>query len=130
MRAGLAKAGLVADAGRVSDALCECLAAGARIPGAVASWTTMVEQVFVPAGRGLWARDSVGTHALAPELGRLDQPTLFLWGDKDPLGAPAVGASLASGMANGRLEVVADAGHLPWLDQPKFCADALLEFLS
>jgi pimeloyl-ACP methyl ester carboxylesterase len=130
VRAGFAKSRLVADPRRPSDVLCECLAAGARIPGATTTWTTMVEQIFVPAGCGLWARDSLGTHKLAPELAALDQPTLFLWGEKDPLGAPSVGESLAASMPNARLEVVADAGHLPWLDQPKVCADVLLEFLS
>ena len=130
IRAGFAKSKLVADPDRPSDALCECLAAGGRIPGATTSWTTMVEQVFVPTGWGLLARHSLGTHTLASELPRLDHPTLFLWGDKDPLGTPAVGQSLAALMANARVEVVADAGHLPWLDQPKVCADALIEFLA
>ena len=130
VRAGFAKSKLVAHPNRPSDALCECLAAGAQIPGATTAWTTMVERVFVPAGWGIGAKGSLGTHKLAPELPRLDLPTLFLWGDKDPLGEPAVGESLAALMANARFEMVADAGHLPWLDQPKVCADALLEFLS
>jgi pimeloyl-ACP methyl ester carboxylesterase len=130
VRAGFAKSKLVADPGRVSDALCECLAAGAWIPGATTSWTTMVERVFVPAGWGMLARDSLGTHKLASELPHLEQPTLFLWGDKDPLGAPSVGQSLAAVMPHARVQVVADAGHLPWLDQPKICADAVVEFLS
>ena len=130
VRAGFAKSKLVAHPDRPSDALCECLAAGAQVPGATTSWTTMVERIFVPAGRGLRAKDSLGTHKLAPELPQVEQPTLFLWGDKDPLGSPEVGASLAALMPNARLEVVADAGHLPWLDQPKICGDALVEFLS
>ncbi len=130
VRAGFAKAKLVADVGRMPDVLCECLAAGAQIPGATTSWITMVERVFVPAGWGLLARQSLGTHKLAPELPCLDQPTLFLWGDKDPLGAPPAGVALAASMPNARLEVVADAGHLVWLDQPKVCADALVDFLS
>lgn len=129
-RATFTKSRLVADPNRLSDALCECLAAGGRIPGATASWTSMVERIFVPAGRGLWARDSLGTHKLTAELPRLDQPTLFLWGDKDPLGGPEVGASLAALMARARLQVVVDAAHLPWLDQPQVCAAALLEFLA
>lgn len=130
VRAGFAKSRLVVDPNRPSDVLCECLATGALIPGATTSWTTMVERVFLPAGWGLGARDSLGTHQLTAELPRLDHRTLFLWGDKDPLGAPAVGASLAALMPNARLEVVADAGHLPWLDQPEVCAAALTEFLA
>lgn len=129
VRAGFARSKLVADPSRPSDALCECLAAGARIPGATTSWTTMVERIFIPAGCGLWAKDSLGTHKLAPELPDLDLPTLFVWGEEDPLGAPPVGQSMAASMPNARLDVVADAGHLPWLDQPQICADALLGFL-
>jgi pimeloyl-ACP methyl ester carboxylesterase len=129
-RAALTKNKLVADPDRLSDALCECLAAGGRIPGATTSWTSMVERIFVPAGRGLWAQDSLGTHKLTAELAHLDQPTLFLWGDKDPLGSPEVGASLAALMPQARLQVVEDAGHLPWLDKPQVCAAALLKLLA
>lgn len=130
LRAGFAKAKLVAHPDRASDLLCECLAAGSRLPGATTSWTTMVEQIFVPAGRGLAAKDSLGTHKLAPELARLKQPTLFLWGEKDPLGSPELGKPLAAAMLHARLQVVPDAGHLPWIDQPTLCAEALSEFLS
>ena len=129
-RAGLARGRLVADPSRPSETLLECLAAAARLPGAVRSWTTMVEQVFVPPGRGLFARDTLGTHAMVPELGRLTAPTLFVWGDKDPLGTPDIGRMLAGKMPDARLEVVDDAGHLPWLDHPKACADAIATFLA
>jgi pimeloyl-ACP methyl ester carboxylesterase len=54
-RAGLVRSGLVADASRVPDELLECLVAGGRLPGAVQSWTTMVERAFAPAGLGLLA---------------------------------------------------------------------------
>lgn len=130
LRASFAKGKLLTDPDRVTDALGECLAAGAQIAGATTAWTTMVEQIFVPAGRGLRATDSLGTHKLAPELPYLEVPTLFLWGDQDPLGSPETGRVFAESMPSGQLEVVADAGHLPWIDQPKICADALASFLA
>ena len=70
------------------------------------------------------------THALLPDLERLTTPTLFLWGDKDPLGTPDDGRRLAERMPHARLEVVRDASHLVWLDQPKTCADAVTAFLD
>ncbi len=129
-RRGLAKSRLVADPNRVPDTLLECFAAAAHLPGAVNSWTSMVEQVFVPAGLGLFARETTVTHALIPELDRLVAPTLFLWGDKDPLGSPDDGRKLAAHMPYAELRVVEDAGHLPWLDQPEVCAEAILAFLG
>jgi pimeloyl-ACP methyl ester carboxylesterase len=129
-RAGLARSRLVADAGRVPEALLDCFAAGARLPGAVRSWTTMVERAFTPAGLGLLASRMTLTHALLPELGRLTAPTLFLWGDKDPLGTPDDGRRLVARMPNARLEVVRDASHLVWLDQPDACAEAVTAFLD
>jgi pimeloyl-ACP methyl ester carboxylesterase len=129
-RAGLGRSGLVADASRVSDELLECLAAGARLPGAVQAWTTMVERAFAPAGLGLLANRMTLSHALLPDLHRLTAPTLFLWGDQDPLGTPDDGRRLAERMPHARLEVVRDASHLVWLDQPEACADAVSAFLD
>jgi pimeloyl-ACP methyl ester carboxylesterase len=129
-RAALARSGLVARPERIPEDLLECLAAAGQLPGAVQSWTTMVEQAFAPAGMGLLARRMTLTHALLPELDGLTAPTLFLWGDRDPLGSPEVGRVLAESMPHARLEVVQDAGHLAWLDQPELCAQAVADFLS
>jgi pimeloyl-ACP methyl ester carboxylesterase len=129
-RAGLARSRLVADPVRVSATLLECFAAGAQLPGAVRSWKTMVEQAFIPRGMGLFAKTTTITHALVPELEKLSAPTLFLWGDKDPLGSPDTGRLLAGRMPDARLEVVADASHLVWLDQPDACAEAVAAFLT
>jgi pimeloyl-ACP methyl ester carboxylesterase len=129
-RAVLARGRLLADPGRASDVMLECVAAGARMPGASRSFRTMVERIFVPAGSGIFASGSLGTHALKPELGRLAAPTLFLWGDKDPLGTPDDGRTLVERMPNARLQAVEDAGHLPWLEWPDVCADAVGPFLA
>jgi len=129
-RAGLARSRLVAEPSRVDDALLDCFAAAARLPGAVRSWRTMVEQAFVPPGLGMLARKMTVTHALLPELGQLTAPTLLLWGDRDPLGTPDAGRALADSMPNARLQVVEDAGHLPWLDQPVYCGQVAAAFLA
>jgi pimeloyl-ACP methyl ester carboxylesterase len=129
-RRGLAKARLVADPSRVSEALLSCMAAASQLPGAVYSWRTMVERAFDPPGWGLFARRTLATHSLMPDLHRLTAPTLFLWGDKDPLGTPDAGRALAKRMPNAEVRVVADASHLIWLDQPEACAHAVTAFLG
>ena len=129
-RATLTRGGLVADVRRIPDDLIECFTAGAHLPGAVESWLTMVERAFRPAGAGLFTNDTTLTHALRGELKTLAPPTLFLWGEKDPLGPPSRGRELAALMPNGRAVEVPDAGHLPWLDQPEFCARHIEEFLA
>jgi pimeloyl-ACP methyl ester carboxylesterase len=128
-RKALARGHLVADAGRVPEPLLECMAEGARLPGATVSWITMVERAFEPAGAGLFARRTICTHALRPELPSLVAPTLFLWGDEDPLGPPALGEEMAALMPKAKVTVVPNAGHLPWLDHPDFCAEQISSFL-
>ena len=128
-RKGLTRSHLVAEPSRISETLLACFAAAARLPGATRAWRTMVERAFVPPGRGLFTREMVLTHALLPELERLTTPTLILWGDKDPLGTPDDGRTLVERMPNARLEVIEDASHLVWLDQPEVCAEAVTDFL-
>lgn len=58
-----------------------------------------------------------------PELkGRLAAvpvPTLAIWGDSDGIVSPEYGRALASSFPDARFELVADAGHLPHLEQPQ-----------
>jgi pimeloyl-ACP methyl ester carboxylesterase len=55
---------------------------------------------------------------LMRRLARVRIPTLAIWGDSDGIVTPAYGAAYAGAFANGRLEVVKDAGHLPQIEQP------------
>ena len=58
-----------------------------------------------------------------PELrGRLAGvalPTLVIWGDSDGIATPSYGRALARSFPDARCELVADAGHLPHLEQPQ-----------
>jgi pimeloyl-ACP methyl ester carboxylesterase len=121
---------LVADVSRVPDDLLDCLTAGSLIPGAKESWITMNESVYTPEGAGLFAPRSSLSYALRPELGGLKPPTLLLWGDRDTFGAPALGQEMARLMPNGRCDVIRDAGHLAWVDQPDICAERIGSFLT
>ncbi len=64
------------------------------------------------------------------DVRRVAQPTLFVWGDADRFGKPAVGRRACQQMSNARMEVVAGGGHLPWVDEPTRCAQLVGDFLA
>ncbi|QKW25059.1 alpha/beta fold hydrolase [Streptomyces seoulensis] len=57
--------------------------------------------------------------ALRPRLAAVTVPTLVLWGESDRIVTPAYGEEYAASFADARFEVVAEAGHLPHLEQPE-----------
>lgn len=52
-------------------------------------------------------------------LGSVTTPTLFLWGEDDGFGGRNIAESVAGAMPSAELEMIPDAGHLPWLDFPQ-----------
>ena len=69
----------------------------------------------------------LGNTRLEKRLGLIAAPTLILWGDRDAVLPPSYARKFAAGI-NGstRIETVADAGHLAYLDQPDAVARAVL----
>lgn len=63
-------------------------------------------------------------------MSQLPVPTLFVWGDADAFARPSSGEDMAARMPDARLEVIPDAGHLPYLDRPDAVADAITGFLT
>jgi 2-hydroxy-6-oxonona-2,4-dienedioate hydrolase len=59
------------------------------------------------------------------ELATLRSPTLFYWGDRDSYGGPDVARRLTGVIPDARLDLVPEAGHLPWLDDPDHAAAAV-----
>ena len=69
--------------------------------------------------------------AITPaELARLQIPTSFFWGDADTFGGADVARRMAETMPNATLELVAQGGHLPWLDAPERAAAHLRAVLA
>ncbi|HLB63005.1 MAG TPA: alpha/beta hydrolase [Actinomycetota bacterium] len=62
------------------------------------------------------------------ELRRVQQPTLFVWGERDAFGGPQYGTRAAELMPGASLQTV-PAGHLPWLDEPAECGRLVGTFL-
>jgi pimeloyl-ACP methyl ester carboxylesterase len=69
-----------------------------------------------------------------PELlGRLPQvkaPVLVLWGDSDRIVTPEYGRAFAEAFPDAQFKVIAEAGHLPQLEQPAATFAALDSFLG
>jgi pimeloyl-ACP methyl ester carboxylesterase len=52
-------------------------------------------------------------------LARLTMPALILWGERDPWFPAAFAESYAQALPDARVELVAGAGHFPWLGRPE-----------
>jgi len=63
-------------------------------------------------------------------LGRLDLPSLILWGARDPVAVLAIGEGLAKIIPGARLRVLPELGHYPQLEDPGKFASELLSFLG
>jgi pimeloyl-ACP methyl ester carboxylesterase len=56
-------------------------------------------------------------------------PTLFIWGEDDGFGGREVAERVVGLMQNAELRMLADSGHLPWIDFPDEIGPASAEFL-
>jgi pimeloyl-ACP methyl ester carboxylesterase len=62
---------------------------------------------------------------LAKRLGSLQVPTLVLWGDSDRIASPEYGRAYAEAIPMARFQVLADAGHLPQVENPEAVLQAI-----
>ena len=72
----------------------------------------------------------VPTFDLRPALARIVAPTLVVTGDGDYMAGVGSAQEVAGGIAGSRLEIVADAGHFPWIEAPEQVRAAIATFLE
>jgi pimeloyl-ACP methyl ester carboxylesterase len=91
-------------------------------------WPIEMNRAAEAAARAFWP---LGNTKLEKRLGLIAAPTLVLWGERDALLPPSY-AKRFSGAINGatRVEMVAGAGHLAYLDQPDAVARAVLDHVA
>lgn len=63
-------------------------------------------------------------------IGRLNMPTLIVWGEQDEMIPLNVGNNLHRLVCGSQLEVIPQCGHLPALEQPAEFVKRVLEFLG
>ena len=80
------------------------------------------------AARAFWP---LGNTRLEKRLALIKAPTLVLWGDQDAVLPPSYAKKFVAGI-NGttRVQTIAGAGHLAYLDQPDAVAKAVIAHLS
>jgi pimeloyl-ACP methyl ester carboxylesterase len=67
---------------------------------------------------------------LRGRLGRINIPTLVVWGDSDRIVKPDYGRAYAQAIPGARFTLIKDAGHYPYLEQPEAFDAAVLPFLT
>jgi pimeloyl-ACP methyl ester carboxylesterase len=75
------------------------------------------------------AADEPRLARLGEHLDAVTTPTLVLWGDADPWFGARFADAYGARLANATVEHIADAGHWPWLDQPRVL-DRVAAFLD
>ena len=64
------------------------------------------------------ARD-MGDPALRARLAGVRVPVLVVWGESDRVVTPAYGRAVAASFPDARLEIIAQCGHMPQIEQPQ-----------
>jgi pimeloyl-ACP methyl ester carboxylesterase len=75
----------------------------------------------------LWPVPDKGLHK---RLHRLKAPTLVVWGEDDALVPPIYATEFANRIANARVCLVPNCGHIPQVEQPEITIKAVREFLG
>jgi pimeloyl-ACP methyl ester carboxylesterase len=87
-------------------------------------WPIEMVRAAEAAARAFWP---LGNTKLEKRLGLIEAPTLVLWGEADRVLPPSYADRFATAI-NGpsRVQKIAGAGHLAYLDQPEAVAQAVL----
>jgi 4,5:9,10-diseco-3-hydroxy-5,9,17-trioxoandrosta-1(10),2-diene-4-oate hydrolase len=112
------------DPSQARDDFIDLVAAIGTLPGSQRSFLSFLREMCNMAGvkKGLVADFS----AL---LKKIKTPTLVIWGRQDQILPLADGEAAVQKMANGRLHVMEQAGHLPQIDKPEEFNATVLDFL-
>lgn len=78
------------------------------------------------AGKFLWP---IPDRGFARRAYRVTVPTLLIWGESDRLVPPAYARAFQERLADTRLALIPQAGHLPMYERPREFMEALLGFL-
>ncbi|HEV7183679.1 MAG: alpha/beta fold hydrolase [Actinomycetales bacterium] len=65
---------------------------------------------------------------LLGRLSAIDVPTLVIWGESDGVFSVEFGRAFAAAIPGARFVTVAEAGHLPWIEEPSPVFAAIDEF--
>lgn len=112
------------DTGRIPDEYVEWRATLGRKTDSMRNERDMIRAIVSRAGfrPGLTFEDA--------ELAAIRQPTLLVYGTADPTAPIDLWKRFARLLPRGELNLVADGGHMPWLDDPTLVASHVNRFLT
>lgn len=113
---------LVADVKNLSENYFRYCYYSQLLSGYEKGFLTMLENVLTLKG---WRKDLY----IGDQLHHLKIPVRFIWGDSDAFEKPETGKPKTSGIVDCMFEVVSNAGHSPWLDQPEKCVSSIISML-
>lgn len=111
---------LVADISKIPQKFLEHSCENHQLPGNLDSMADMLERILTFSG---WRKKL----SLTDELEYLKMPVHFIWGDQDAFESPKTGMQKASQISGSTFDIVKNAGHCPWLDQPAACTSLILK---
>jgi pimeloyl-ACP methyl ester carboxylesterase len=111
-------------AGRIPDAFLDWHVAMSRQTDWARHERDMVRSIVARRGyvAGLVLNDA--------ELAGIEQPALMVYGTADPIGSVALWRRFVGLLPRGELEVVGEAGHLVWYDDPARISGRVAGFLA
>ena len=68
--------------------------------------------------------------ALAARVKEIDIPTLVFWGELDVLFDVSNAKLLNAALPKSKLQILPEAGHLAWADQPELFADMIIDWVE
>jgi len=78
-----------------------------------------------------WFKDFRSKAAeLAGRVKEIDIPTLVFWGELDVLFDPSNAGHLDAALPQSKLQILPEAGHLAWADQPELFADMIIDWVE
>ena len=101
-------------------------------PGAARDyfWDQLVDDALAAADAVAPYARSLAAWNVAPYVGNLPMPVLFLHGSEDPLVNPEQIQATLAAFSDARLQALANCGHAPMVEQPASVAAALSDFLA
>jgi pimeloyl-ACP methyl ester carboxylesterase len=105
---------------KLPQSMAECYYRFQRLPHYRVSSLSLMEAANRPGGARI--------RVTREELGRVQCPTLLIWGENDPFGSLSTGRQIAEALPRAELRVLPGGGHLPWLDDPAQCGALISRF--
>lgn len=113
---------VVNDIKKISEDYLEHCYYSQLLPASNITFSTLLESVLTIRG---WKKELY----IGDQLHKLKIPVGFIWGNEDVFESPETGILKARSIENHSFEVVKDAGHCPWLDQPEKCTALIMKML-